>query len=88
MNTKIVFITTEFEASHGHRPRGDGLWGFSLSRRAKDIFWVSGPYTKAKQRARTHFMSLVGGRAGSETLIWIRWRRAKGEDHEQSKEAP
>jgi hypothetical protein len=42
---KIEFITSEFELSHGRRPRGQGTWAFSERRIPKvieDYIWT--PY--------------------------------------------
>ena len=49
--------TNTFEASHGQRPRGFGLWMFQLldgTRRSMDEpFSFSGTYTNAKAAAKT-----------------------------------
>lgn len=47
--------TTEFEASHGRKPRGYGSWGFSFKRNPEDseIIWAQGAFTEAKSAAFT-----------------------------------
>jgi hypothetical protein len=56
-----TFNTTEFEFSHGFKPRGRGSWAFSPTEFAHlndddYIFWAHGcTYTEAKKAAReTH----------------------------------
>jgi hypothetical protein len=51
----IDVITTEFELSHGKKPRGQGGWAFGFTRRARmeDLFWVyNQPYTAAVKAAK------------------------------------
>ena len=50
----VVFNTTEYEFSHGRKPRGDGGWVFSFKRNPDvmtEIFFVHGIYTVAKKAA-------------------------------------
>lgn len=63
--------TTQFEFSHGHRPRGRGHWGFWVRphRGAKDsaseLFLVPGErlYSEAKRDAMCHAYDLWAGDA-------------------------
>jgi hypothetical protein len=55
--TAKTFDTTEYEFSHGHKPRGYGSWAFarpgSPAERGETfdgIEWRNGTYTDAKQQ--------------------------------------
>jgi hypothetical protein len=41
----IEIIVTEYEMSHGKRPRGIGQWAFQMGYRAvSEPYWVTGSY--------------------------------------------
>jgi hypothetical protein len=50
-----TFDTTEYEFSHGKRPRGYGSWGFQRldgdPNVPADEYWRLGTYTEAKRNA-------------------------------------
>ena len=50
---RITVNTTEFENSHGRKPRGHGYWGFRLSGGMNDgrEFWATDKYSAAKGQA-------------------------------------
>jgi hypothetical protein len=56
--SKMEFITTTFENSHGRKPKGRGLWAFSVAMIAGDwpsaahTVFFNGTYTDAKKAAR------------------------------------
>ena len=52
--SKIHVETSDYEAAHGHRPRGFGSWAFAIGRdeSIKDLFWVHrATYSHAKALA-------------------------------------
>ena len=44
--------TTQYLASHGKKPRGNGKWAFG---NLDEIMFISGTYSKAKKQAAAHF---------------------------------
>jgi hypothetical protein len=53
---KTTFCTREFERSHGHKPRGTGVWAFMPAEGGDPCDWVFTPcmtFTEAKQYAKT-----------------------------------
>jgi hypothetical protein len=58
--------TSEFESSHGKKPRGRGDWAFGFTRRARmeDLFWVyNQPYGAAVKAAKAKARAL-----GADTI--------------------
>ena len=59
--------TSEHEASHGKKPRGEGLWFFKIvftdghGRYSTETVTVNDKLPKAKQRAWKHVKSICGG---------------------------
>lgn len=49
----MKFDTTDFQAAHGRRPRGNGSWAFFFRRKAdvSEAFWVNGSFSEAKAAA-------------------------------------
>lgn len=52
----IVFTTREYEAEHGHKPRGYGYWWFTFE---GFEFQAKGTLTEAKKACRQHIKSIV-----------------------------
>ena len=59
--------TAQFEATHGKKPRGEGMWGFVGCRKVgvdaqapsrPAILWVNGKYSVASKEAREHFAAM------------------------------
>lgn len=49
----IEVRTTQYQFSHGHTPRGRGLWAFVLrSKAGTDTFWCDGTYSECLRMAR------------------------------------
>ena len=51
---KIEVKTSEYEFSHGKKPKGTGHWAFWMGRDSADIskaHWFTGKYGDAKKRA-------------------------------------
>ena len=48
---QIIFLSREYEAEHGHSPKGYGFWVFSFE---GYTFSASGTLTEAKKACRTH----------------------------------
>jgi hypothetical protein len=47
----VLISTTEYQAAHGHQPRGRGSWAFHMQG-LHDIFWVhNSTYGEAKKQA-------------------------------------
>jgi hypothetical protein len=44
--------TTQYLASHGKKPRGNGNWAFG---NLDEIMFINGTYSKAKKQAAAHF---------------------------------
>jgi hypothetical protein len=60
----IEIIVTEYEMSHGKRPRGIGQWAFQMGYRAvSEPYWVTGSYGTAvkiaRQKARELGVSVI-----------------------------
>jgi hypothetical protein len=53
----MEFNTSEFEFSHGHKPRGVGHWAFAITRNPdpEKLYWFVGSYGVAKKCAREFF---------------------------------
>jgi hypothetical protein len=50
---RVEFSTTEYEFSHGRKPRGEGCWVFfAKGNRAKWLSTSNQTYGEAKKRAR------------------------------------
>lgn len=55
---KVTFNTADFEATHGRKPKGDGLWTFEIVYEngrggfAFDEFRFNGKFAEAKRAAR------------------------------------
>jgi len=50
----VETITSQYEMSHGHRPRGVGAWAFAFEPYPKDMnkmIWVNGSFGEAKRYA-------------------------------------
>jgi hypothetical protein len=45
---RVTVSTRQYEASHGHKPRGRGLWAFKIGERTG---FITGTYTEAKNEA-------------------------------------
>lgn len=62
MTTEVS--TTQYEFSHGKKPRGAGYWGFQIGHdRGAQQVWLSGTYSEAKRLALK-----VGRRLGASTV--------------------
>jgi hypothetical protein len=47
--------TSEYEFSHGHKPRGRGGWAFYMGRDTGDlskVHWFNGTYSEAKRQVQ------------------------------------
>ena len=67
-----AFDTTEYEFSHGRKPRGTGTWAFADADDGPDCepyFIHAASYTEAKTRAARHFRLTHGRRPGFVTRI-------------------
>jgi len=67
----LAFSTTEYELSHGKKPRGFGCWAFALARnpRIDSIFYYTGTLAEAKAAAKKNFVDrLMADDAYSGTL--------------------
>ena len=53
---KINFMTREYEASHGKKPRGKGLWWFEIQ---DEEFQAYGTLTEAKKACREHIKQMA-----------------------------
>lgn len=68
----MEFNTTDYELSHGHSPRGRGLWAFSLHRNPEpdQVFWArrtyqqGGTFAQAKREARAFF-------AATDAVVYV-----------------
>ena len=45
----VQVSTTEYQFSHGKRPRGEGSWAFFFT--DAHVFWFTGKYADAKRAA-------------------------------------
>ena len=63
--------TTQYEFSHGKKPRGFGTWGFFFDgkRDADQAFWFSGSYGNAAARCRWRAHLLVLSHAGRREAL-------------------
>ena len=53
---RIEFTTRDYEASHGRKPRGRGLWWFDID---GNEFLVYGTLTEAKKQCRQHIKETI-----------------------------
>ena len=53
---RIEFTTRDYEASHGRKPRGRGLWLFDID---GNEFLVYGTLTEAKKQCRQHIKETI-----------------------------
>lgn len=53
---KITFTTREYEASHGKKPRGRGVWWFDID---GNEFQAYGTLTEAKKQCVKHIKETV-----------------------------
>ena len=64
--------TAEYEFSHGHKPRGNGYWGFELTftdgngRYSTETAWAHGTPSQARAAAWQQVRRTVGG---AKTLV-------------------
>ena len=49
---KMKCSTTQYENSHGKKPRGFGKWAFG---NIDEIMFITGKYAEAKKQAAAHF---------------------------------
>ena len=52
---KVEFDTSEFEFSHGRKPRGRGAWAFWFqpnTDNVMDAWWANGTYAEARKAAK------------------------------------
>jgi hypothetical protein len=50
--------TTEYEFSHGKKPRGYGYWAFQVGRNPEPFFAKGGTYSEAVREAKQHAASV------------------------------
>lgn len=71
---KIDFDTTNYEFTHGRKPKGWGMWAFEYrdGLRWSEPVWVTGSMTYAE--AKKHFKAIMAARApkGFKGTIWAR----------------
>jgi hypothetical protein len=52
MANRIVFSTSRYEFSHGHKPRGWGCWAFIVPKHGDEIIWITPACTLAECKKR------------------------------------
>lgn len=58
----MTVSTSLYESSHGHKPRGRGLWAFLIERRPGEYteFWSNGSYTEAIRACKVEARQIGG----------------------------
>lgn len=66
----VEINTTEYQAAHGHKPRGRGAWAFDIQGNG-ELFWVNNAtYGEAKKQAIQRARNLAI--ASCQATAWIR----------------
>lgn len=69
----ITFDTTQYEASHGHPPRGRGSWAFEIP--GVGTWWAPGStgyvHARAAARSRTRQMLVDGNLDGADVTVEV-----------------
>jgi len=67
----VQINTSEYEFSHGHKPRGKGTWAFDIQGNGGNLFWVNNAnYGEAKKLAIAKAKERAV--AACQATAWIR----------------